>query len=610
MKRTRNKGFCLTILLVNLMSIGVIKAQVFDTSVSLNDLSAFKAPGKNWEVAGKVNADFELANKFVITKGKGILVNQAGKGKAGSDLYFVLQHGDLDVEMDYMMASGSSSGILLQGRYEIQLSDSWGTTHPNSSDNGGVYERWDNSKIEGQKAYEGHAPRQNVSRAPGLWQHIKVSFQSPRFDAKGVKIANAKIIYVRLNGILIQENVELSGTTKGAIDDKEVAVGPLGFHGDQGAVAFKNIRYTNFDNPHPSISQLKYEVYKGNFSEEPDYNTLKPEVQGSSPVLTSNDVKFENEFVLRYRGILHVNKPGEYVFKLSVPGGRGNMKINQVKVVDTKEFTGKGTSILPMGDLQFEIFYSKNVDWAKAALGLTVTGPGIREYLLSDVNVSSLDAIDKILIGAHKNTILRSFTDLPGSIRVNHAVGVGSPEQLHYTYDLDNGMIVQLWRGDFLDATPMWHERGDGSTTPAGSVQYFGKPAPSVGILTAADAVWMTDTAGTGFKPKGYVLDNDRRPIFKYLMYGKLISDASTIMPDGRGLHRKLSIEGSIPGMTMRLAAGNKIEMVKKGIYCIDDSYYVKLENEGGEKPFIRDIVGLQELIIPFNQTLTYAILL
>ena len=511
------------VLLINLLNIGEANAQVFESQIPLDDLSAFSAPGKTWEIAGKVNADLEVVNKFVIAKGKGIIVHQAGRGKPGSDLYFRLQHGDIDLEMDYMMANGSSSGILLQGRYEIKLSDSWGTRQPKSSDNGGVYERWDDSKTMGQQAYEGYAPRQNVSRAPGLWQHIKVSFQSPRFDAKGLKIANARILYVRLNGILVQENIELSGTTKGAIDDKEKAIGPLGFRGDQGAVAFKNIRCTNFDKPHPSISQLKYEVYKGNFSEEPDYNKLKPEVQGTSPVLTSNDVKLDNEFVLRYTGLIHVTEPGEYAFKLNVPGGRGNLKINHLLAVDTKEFTGRGSAVLPRGDLPFEIFYSKNVDWAKAALGLTVTGPGIREYLLSDVNVSSLDAVDKILIDAHKNRVLRSFTDLPGNIRVNHAVGVGSPEQLHYTYDLDNGMIVQLWRGDFLDATPMWHERGDGSTTPAGSVQYFGKPAPNVGILTSTNAAWITDTTGTGFKPKGYILDASRRPAFKYLMYGKLI---------------------------------------------------------------------------------------
>ena len=46
-------------------------------------------------------------------------------------------------------------------------------------------------------------------------------------------------------------------------------------------------------------------------------------------------------------------------------------------------------------------------------------------------------------------------------------MNVGSNKGLHYTYDMDHGNMVQLWRGEFLDATPMWHDRGDGSWTAA-----------------------------------------------------------------------------------------------------------------------------------------------
>ena len=98
-----------------------------------------------------------------------------------------LQHGDVDLELDYMMASKSNSGVYLQGRYEIQLRDSWEIRTPNVHDNGAVYERWDEKRPDGQKGYEGHAARQNASRAPGLWQHMKISFQAPRFNANGQK---------------------------------------------------------------------------------------------------------------------------------------------------------------------------------------------------------------------------------------------------------------------------------------------------------------------------------------------------------------------------------------------------------------------------------------
>ncbi len=116
----------------------------------------------------------------------------------GTDLYTTAEHGDVELELDYLMAKGSNSGIYLQGNYEVQLLDSWGVQHPKAGDNGGIYQRWDESKPEGQKGYEGYAPRQNASRAPGLWQHLKVSFQAPKFDASGKKTANARMLRLEL----------------------------------------------------------------------------------------------------------------------------------------------------------------------------------------------------------------------------------------------------------------------------------------------------------------------------------------------------------------------------------------------------------------------------
>ena len=171
-----------------------VKSQA--NAVLLTDLSAFAAPPKNWQLAGNVSTGLDKTNQLSKEKGTGTLVNDVDEKNPGHDLFFNLQHGDIDLQMDFMMAKSSNSGIYLQGRYEIQLSDSWGTVNPRSSDNGGIYERWDDSKPDGQKGYEGHAPRQNVSRAPGLWQHIRISFQAPRFNDKGMKTTNAKILSI------------------------------------------------------------------------------------------------------------------------------------------------------------------------------------------------------------------------------------------------------------------------------------------------------------------------------------------------------------------------------------------------------------------------------
>jgi hypothetical protein len=187
---------------------------------------------------------------------------------------------------------------------------------------------------------------------------------------------------------------------------------------------------------------------------------------------------------------------------------------------------------------------------------------------------------------------------------------VGSPEQVHYTYDLDKGMIVQIWRGGFLDATPMWHDRGDGSSRPAGSVQYLGKPVPGIEKLANAQAAWAPDTAGTGYKPKGYVLNANDQPAFKYFIYGSMVNDASTVITGGQGIRREITLQNPVDGLFAHLASGSNIEDLGNGLYTVDSkSYYIRIDDAGGAKPILRDADGKQELIIPIKAKLTYSII-
>jgi len=41
------------------------------------------------------------------------------------------EYGDFDATFEFMMATHSNSGFYLQGRYELQLMDSWGVKNPN-----------------------------------------------------------------------------------------------------------------------------------------------------------------------------------------------------------------------------------------------------------------------------------------------------------------------------------------------------------------------------------------------------------------------------------------------------------------------------------------------
>ena len=599
----------------------------------LNDLSAFTSPTPNWRIVGNVRANLNKENTLTTDKGTGILANiplekapADPKNPYKYDLSTSLQHGDVDLELDYMMATKSNSGVYLQGRYEIQLRDSWEIRTPNVHDNGAVYERWDDKRPDGQKGYEGHPARQNASRAPGLWQHMRISFQAPRFNANGQKTENARVIQVELNGVVIQEDVELTGPTRGSAFADEKALGPLRFQGDHGAVALRNIRYVAYDKPRPELLNLKYAVYKGKFDKEPDFGGKAPESEGAVTVLSASVSRIPNEFLIRYTGTLRVSEPGEYRFNLGVPGGGGLLKINNQSIISPGEWNARGKATLPKGDLPFELLYAKFVDWAQPALGLAIAGPGIREYAVSDVTGGTGEEVDPIIVDASTTTMLRSFMDMPGMdmpgvdtpgekntqsrrLRVTHAVSVGSPEQVHYTYDLDKGALVQVWRGAFLDTTPMWHDRGDGSSRPRGMVQRLGAPVLFLSKLASPQTNWATDTTGSSYKPKGYVLDENDRPSFRYQSYGASIDDKIRVLAEGKGIQREVTITNPSSDLYARLISGTNISALENGMYLVDGQEYVRIDDVAGAKPTIRESNGRQELIVPVKGKVVYSIL-
>jgi len=228
----------------------------------------------------------------------------------------------------------------------------------------------------------------------------------------------------------------------------------------------------------------------------------------------------------------------------------------------------------------------------------------------AEASQADANAVDPILIEPSENYILRSFMDLPGYPRVVHAVSVGSPEKVHYTYDMDNAAIIQVWRGGFLNATPMWHDRGDGSSRPLGTVQRFGKPLQTLARLVNAQSSWISDTTGTGYRPKGYVLDAEGRPTFKYISYGIPVSDAVQLLERGQGFSRRISLSDVSAGLYLRLAEAASITEVSDGLYLLDDqSYFLRLDDTSGAKALIRDQNGRKELIIPAVKSLSYSIL-
>jgi hypothetical protein len=199
--------------------------------------------------------------------------------------------------------------------------------------------------------------------------------------------------------------------------------------------------------------------------------------------------------------------------------------------------------------------------------------------------------------------------DVPNWGRVVHAASVGSPEQVHYTYDMDRGSMFQIWRGAFVDATPMWNGRGDGSSRPRGAVQILNKPEFAVMQLSSTQNAWKTDTVGGGLRTKGYTVGSDGKPSFHYQIGGMTITDFIRPSADAQGLTRDITVQNASSGVFAKIAENKSIKEVGRGRYIVGDKSYYLQVNDTGAKPILRESNGQTELLVPVNGKVSYSII-
>ena len=154
---------------------------------------------------------------------RGVLINQA----PGTDLVTELTFTDQELHVEFRVPRGGNSGVYLQGRYEIQVSDAFGG-QVGQHMCGAIY-----GKI---------APKVNPARPAGEWQSFDVRFVAPRTDREG-KVTQRARITVIWNGVTVIDDAEIDGLTGGALDEDVGKPGPLMLQGDHTAVEYRNIRY-------------------------------------------------------------------------------------------------------------------------------------------------------------------------------------------------------------------------------------------------------------------------------------------------------------------------------------------------------------------------------
>jgi hypothetical protein len=123
---------------------------------------------------------------------------------------------------------GNSGVFFGFGRYEVQVLDS--------------YQNHTYADGSAASVYNQYPPLVNVSLPPGEWQTYDIIWTAPRFDGQGNLLTKARMTVIH-NGVLVQNNVELTGPTAW------IGRPPYSAHPERLPIAFQDhgnpVRYRN-----------------------------------------------------------------------------------------------------------------------------------------------------------------------------------------------------------------------------------------------------------------------------------------------------------------------------------------------------------------------------
>ncbi|MDQ2944348.1 MAG: DUF1080 domain-containing protein [Acidobacteriota bacterium] len=156
------------------------------------DLSKWSGHPSSITKAGQSGpAEWKLENGYIeVVPGTGDI---STKEKFGDCQLHVEWAAPADVQ-GHSQARGNS-GVLLMGRYEVQVLDSYNNPTYADGQAGAIYGQW--------------PPLANPVRKPGEWQSYDIVFEAPKFESE--KVVKPAYFTVFLNGVLLHNHQSSMG---------------------------------------------------------------------------------------------------------------------------------------------------------------------------------------------------------------------------------------------------------------------------------------------------------------------------------------------------------------------------------------------------------------
>ena len=173
-----------------------------------------------WLVYGSDKpADWPIEGGALVTKDHDIATKEKFK-----DFRLHIEFNEPQLGPEFKGQDRGNSGVYLQGRYELQVLDSY---HNDTYADGAC------GAIYGIKA-----PLVNAAKPPGQWQTYDITLTAAKFD-NGKKTSDARAT-IYWNGKLVQDNTDITHSTGGGEKETDQG-GPIRLQFHHHAVKFRNI---------------------------------------------------------------------------------------------------------------------------------------------------------------------------------------------------------------------------------------------------------------------------------------------------------------------------------------------------------------------------------
>lgn len=187
-------------------------------------------------------------------------------------------------------------------------------------------------------------------------------------------------------------------------------------------------------------------------------------------------------------------------------------------------------------------------------------------------------------------------------------IGVGYPAGINLAFDAGQLRLGSVWSGGFIEASGIWRGQGAGQARILGRDTVDFPPGVAFAVLESLATAWPTNLAkqAEGFAFKGYSLDAQQRPTFRYEVGGVLVEDTFRDVKTGDAkpnLVRLLKFpqRPPPPGLHFRVMVDRLIEPSGGREFTVGKGLRLRLSAPG----IVRESGDARELLLPVNGPFT-----